>query len=95
MASDDWYFVKEDGRIMYHWENDGAAFLRKGPEATDREVSFKEAAGQESSSPNKFRDLMAGIDTWEKENSKRHPFKDFLIAKAARDFSNKVRDLSV
>ena len=43
MATDRWYFVREsDGKIILHEENDGPAYLRKGAEAFETVVEFKD-----------------------------------------------------
>lgn len=39
MATETWFEV----RIFFHQENDGAAYLRKGPEAREAVLSLEEA----------------------------------------------------
>ena len=41
MARERWVYVK-DGQLMMHEENDGARFLRRGPEAADWPVTLEE-----------------------------------------------------
>jgi hypothetical protein len=53
-AIERWAFVK-DGRIYLHQENDGWTFLRRGPEAVDKEISLGELA---SRYPSTFEELV-------------------------------------
>jgi hypothetical protein len=39
MAKERWLFLRDDGQLMWHEENDGIVFLRKGPEARERPAS--------------------------------------------------------
>jgi hypothetical protein len=36
MAIERWVIVRPDGALILHEENDGAAFLRHGPQAMER-----------------------------------------------------------
>lgn len=40
MSMDTWLYVD---KVVYHSENDGAAYLRKGAEGSDTEMPLKEA----------------------------------------------------
>jgi hypothetical protein len=40
-AKDVWFFVREDGVIIKRIENDGWAYLRDGPQATDTIVTVE------------------------------------------------------
>jgi hypothetical protein len=41
-TSEAWLVVYRDGRIEFHWENDGYRFLRRGSEAVDRWIDLAE-----------------------------------------------------
>jgi hypothetical protein len=45
--SESWLVVHDDGRIVYHSENDGYAFLRHGAQAIDEEISLEDVADLE------------------------------------------------
>jgi hypothetical protein len=45
--SESWLVVHDDGRIIYHSENDGYAFLRHGAEAIDEEITLEQVADLE------------------------------------------------
>jgi hypothetical protein len=38
-----WLYVNEAGQLVYHSENDGHAFWRKGAEACDELLTFEQA----------------------------------------------------
>lgn len=42
MASERWAYVTDDGKIVLHTENDGAAFMTRGPEEKDEEITLGE-----------------------------------------------------
>jgi hypothetical protein len=42
MAVERWLRIEADGRLILHEENDGVVFLRRGPEATEREITLQE-----------------------------------------------------
>ena len=42
MAIERWVRIEADGRLILHEENDGIAFLRRGPEAHEREITLQE-----------------------------------------------------
>lgn len=48
-----WVIVNEDGSLILHSENDGWAYMKKGPEATDEPVTLEELKnyGMSSSGP--------------------------------------------
>jgi hypothetical protein len=43
VSSERWIYVKEDGTIILHTENDGWTFMRHGPEAVEKVLSPQEA----------------------------------------------------
>ena len=42
MSTERWIYVREDGQLIFHAENDGWTFARRGPEAREREISLEE-----------------------------------------------------
>lgn len=40
--SERWIIVKPDGSLILHEENDGAVFLRKGPQASEKIITLDE-----------------------------------------------------
>jgi hypothetical protein len=42
MSTDRYVIVRDDGTIILHEENDGCAFLRHGPQATERPITLEE-----------------------------------------------------
>jgi len=43
MSMERWVFVR-DGKLYLHEENDGPTYLRRGPEASEREITLDELA---------------------------------------------------
>jgi hypothetical protein len=42
--SESWLVIHDVGRIVYHSENDGYAFLRHGAEPIDEEITLEQVA---------------------------------------------------
>jgi hypothetical protein len=43
-----WVFVDNEGRLILHTENDGHAYLRYGPQATDEHITLEELRARHS-----------------------------------------------
>lgn len=56
-----WIIIDENGRPIVHQENDGAAFLANGPEATNTPTSFAELRDR---SPTLYAEALAKMRTW-------------------------------
>jgi len=57
-----WFFVRQ-GRLYIHEENDGPAFLRKGPQKHESEISLDEVAREYPSHLQDVKALLAaGVD---------------------------------
>lgn len=41
-SSESWVYLNPAGKLMMHVENDGHRYLRRGPEASDTEVTLEE-----------------------------------------------------
>jgi hypothetical protein len=38
-----WLTINPAGKLIYHYENDGLRYLRRGPESSDEELTLAEA----------------------------------------------------
>jgi hypothetical protein len=42
MSTERWVYLHDNGQIILHEENDGWTFMRRGAEATEREITLDE-----------------------------------------------------